>query len=74
MSPRISIPLGPGRLFDGSPPPVLDPAGPYAGSITLLSWVLFASAALVLAVVEPARGSAGPWWSGPAESSFPSWC
>ena len=54
MSPRISIPLGPGRLFDGSPPPVLDPAGPYAGSITLLSWVLFAIAALVLAVVGTA--------------------
>ena len=54
MSPRISIPLGPGRLFDGWPPPVLDPAGPYAGSITLLSWVLFAIAALVLAVVGTA--------------------
>ena len=29
-------------MFEGWPPPVLDPAGPYAGSITLLSWILFA--------------------------------
>ena len=29
-------------MFDGWPPPVLDPAGPYAGSIAALSWVLFA--------------------------------
>lgn len=29
-------------MLDGWPPPVLDPAGPYAGSIALLSWVLFA--------------------------------
>ena len=38
-------------MFEGWPPPVLDPAGPYAGSITILSWVLFAMAAGVLLVV-----------------------
>ena len=38
-------------MLEGWPPPVLDPAGPYAGSITLLSWVLFALAAFVLLIV-----------------------
>lgn len=38
-------------MFDGWPPPVLDPAGPYAGSITLLSWILISMAAAVLLVV-----------------------
>ena len=38
-------------MFDGWPPPVLDPAGPYAGSVTLLSWILFAMGAAVLLVV-----------------------
>ncbi len=38
-------------MFDGWPPPVLDPAGPYASSVTLLSWILFAMAAGVLLVV-----------------------
>ncbi|MET1754157.1 cytochrome c oxidase subunit II [Novosphingobium sp. RD2P27] len=38
-------------MFNGWPPPVLDPAGPYAGSISLLSWILFAMAAVVLLVV-----------------------
>jgi cytochrome c oxidase subunit II len=38
-------------MFDGWPPPVLDPAGPYAGSITLLSWILLAMAGVVLLVV-----------------------
>lgn len=38
-------------MFRGWPPPVLDPAGPYAGSIALLSWVLIAIAALVLLMV-----------------------
>ncbi len=38
-------------MLDGWPPPVLDPAGPYAGSITLLSWILFGMAAAVLLVV-----------------------
>jgi cytochrome c oxidase subunit 2 len=38
-------------LLKGWPPPVLDPAGPYAGSIAVLSWVLFAMAVAVFAVV-----------------------
>ena len=38
-------------MFEGWPPPVLDPAGPYATSVSLLSWILFAMAALVLLVV-----------------------
>ena len=38
-------------MFDGWPPPVLDPAGPYATSVSLLSWILFGMAAAVLLVV-----------------------
>lgn len=38
-------------MFEGWPPPVLDPAGPYATSVSLLSWILFAMAAFVLLVV-----------------------
>jgi cytochrome c oxidase subunit 2 len=38
-------------MFEGWPPPVLDPAGPYAYSVTTLSWVLLAMAAAVLLVV-----------------------
>ena len=38
-------------MLDGWPPPVLDPAGPYAGSITTLSWVLFALGIVVTAAV-----------------------
>ena len=38
-------------MLEGWPPPVFDPAGPYAGSITLLSWVLLGMAGLVLLVV-----------------------
>ena len=38
-------------MLEGWPPPVLDPAGPYAGSITLLSWILLAMAGAVLIVV-----------------------
>ena len=38
-------------MLEGWPPPVFDPAGPYAGSITLLSWVLLGMATLVLLVV-----------------------
>jgi cytochrome c oxidase subunit II len=33
------------------PPPVLDPAGPFASSISQLSWILFAMGAAVLTVV-----------------------
>ena len=38
-------------MFDASIIPVFDPAGPYAGSITTLSWILLAMAAAVLAIV-----------------------
>lgn len=38
-------------MFEGWPPPVLDPAGPYATSVSLLSWILFGMAAFVLLVV-----------------------
>jgi cytochrome c oxidase subunit 2 len=38
-------------MLDGWPPPVLDPAGPYAGSIAWLSWLLLAMAGGVLLVV-----------------------
>jgi cytochrome c oxidase subunit II len=38
-------------MFDGWPPPVLDPAGPYASSVALLTWILFAMAVGVLLVV-----------------------
>lgn len=38
-------------MLEGWPPPVFDPAGPYATSITLLAWVLLAMSAVVLLVV-----------------------
>lgn len=38
-------------MFEGWPPPVLDPAGPYATSVAWLSWILFAMAAVVFLVV-----------------------
>ncbi|HUF82478.1 MAG TPA: cytochrome c oxidase subunit II [Burkholderiales bacterium] len=38
-------------MLEGWPPPILDPAGPYAWPITLLSWVLLAMATSVLIVV-----------------------
>ena len=38
-------------MFEGWPPPILDPAGPYAGAISTLSWILFAMAAIVLVIV-----------------------
>jgi cytochrome c oxidase subunit 2 len=38
-------------VFEGWPPPILDPAGPYAWPVTVLSWVLLAMAAAVLLVV-----------------------
>ncbi|MES2035382.1 MAG: cytochrome c oxidase subunit II [Pseudomonadota bacterium] len=37
--------------FAGWPPPVLDPAGPFAGPVNILAWVLFAMSAAVLVVV-----------------------
>lgn len=38
-------------MLEGWPPPILDPAGPYATSISLLAWVLFAISAAVLLLV-----------------------
>jgi len=38
-------------MLQGWPPPIFDPAGPYASAVALLGWVLLAMAALVLAVV-----------------------
>lgn len=37
--------------LEGWPPPVLDPAGPFAGPVTTVAWVLFAMAGLVTVVV-----------------------
>nr|WP_114952015.1 cytochrome c oxidase subunit II [Sphingosinicella terrae] len=37
--------------LSGWPPPVLDPAGPYAGSVTALTWVLIGMAVAVLLIV-----------------------
>ena len=51
MSQRISTRSGLDEIFVGWPPPVLDPAGPYAGSITFLTWVLLIIVAAVLALV-----------------------
>ena len=51
MSLRFFTPSVLDGVFVGWPPPVLDPAGPYAGSITLLTWVLLAIAAGVVILV-----------------------
>ena len=42
----------------GWPPPTLDPAGPFAGPLNTVSWVLFAMGAVVLIVVLIALGVA----------------
>ena len=42
----------------GWPPPVLDPAGPFAGPIEGVAWVLFAMSAVVLIIVLVALGVA----------------
>lgn len=42
----------------GWPPPALDPAGPFAGPLNTLAWVLFAMAAAVLVIVLIALGLA----------------
>lgn len=54
MSPHISTRSGLDEMFVGWPPPVLDPAGPYAGSITFLTWVLLLVSAAVLLLVVTA--------------------
>lgn len=52
MSPLISTRSSLDEIYVGWPPPVLDPAGPYAGSISFLTWVLLGiSLAVVLVVV-----------------------
>ena len=38
-------------MFSGWPPPVFDPAGPYASAVTTLAWVLIAMALAVTLVV-----------------------
>ncbi len=46
-----------GSAFDawwGWPPPVLDPAGPYADSVTTLAWVLFGLGVIVTLIVVAA--------------------
>ena len=42
----------------GWPPPTLDPAGPFAGPLNTLAWVLFAMAGAVLLIVLVALGLA----------------
>ncbi|MDZ4376375.1 MAG: cytochrome c oxidase subunit II [Phenylobacterium sp.] len=51
MSPPTSTPSTLAEALGGWPPPPLDPAGPFAGPITTMSWVLTAMAVSVLAVV-----------------------
>ena len=51
MSPPISTRSMAAEALAGWPPPVLDPAGPYAGSIATLGWALFAMAGVVLLIV-----------------------
>jgi cytochrome c oxidase subunit 2 len=48
----------------GWPPPVLDPAGPYADSVTVLAWGLLAMGLIVTAIVATALWVAiwGPPW------------
>jgi cytochrome c oxidase subunit II len=38
-------------MLEGWPPPIIDPAGPYAGPISTLTWALFGMAFFVLVVV-----------------------
>ncbi len=57
MSPPIST-RSSAELLAGWPPPVLDPAGPYAGSISLLTWVLLAGGLAILLLVVAALWAA----------------
>ena len=45
-------------ILSGWPPPVLDPAGPFAGPVTTVAWVLFIMATVVLVIVLVALGIA----------------
>jgi cytochrome c oxidase subunit 2 len=38
-------------MLEGWPPPILDPAGPYATSVSVLSWILFGMAVVVMLIV-----------------------
>lgn len=58
MWPPIFIRSMTPEALAGWPPPVFDPAGPYAGSIATLSWVLVAMAILVLIIVLAALWAA----------------
>ncbi|MGE8135908.1 cytochrome c oxidase subunit II [Novosphingobium subterraneum] len=51
MSLPISMPPASAEAMSGWPISVFDPAGPYAGSIATLSWILVAMAVAVLGVV-----------------------
>ncbi len=54
----MPISAGLQSMLRGWPPPVLDPAGPYAQPVTTLAWVLLAGGTLVLLVVLAALGIA----------------
>ena len=41
-------------MIQGWPPPVFDPAGPYATSVSWLSWILIGMAVVVFLVVVAA--------------------
>ncbi len=58
MWPPISTRSASADLLRGWPPPVLDPAGPYASSITTLAWALFAMGVAVTLLVVAAIGIA----------------
>ena len=58
MSPPTSIRSSLAEALAGWPPPALDPAGPFSERIVVLSWVLFAMSAVVMAVVLVALGLA----------------
>lgn len=45
-------------MLSGWPPPVLDPAGPFAGPVATVAWVLFVMGGVVLALVLVALGLA----------------
>ena len=51
MSQPISTRSSAADALGGWPPPILDPGGPYASSVSTLSWVLLGMAAAVLLVV-----------------------
>lgn len=58
MSPPTSTPSALAEAVAGWPPPALDPAGPHAGAVATLTWVLFAMGVLVLLAVLVALGLA----------------